>query len=91
MDSLSIFLMEIPFRENAFIANLILWIFFISVGINILNNILRIKFYKTNSKDLFFEEYVEGISYKFIPSILMSIGIIGTFYLIYMHNFLHNS
>jgi len=84
MDSLSIFLMEIPFRENAFIANLILWIFFISVGINILNNILRIKFYKTNSKDLFFEEYVEGISYKFIPSILMSIGIIGTFYLIYM-------
>jgi len=27
---------------------------------------------------------VEGISYKFVPSILMSIGIIGTFYLIYM-------
>jgi len=53
MDNLSIFLMEIPFKENEFIANLILVIFFVSLAINLVQNIFRIKFYNKNSKDVF--------------------------------------
>ena len=72
-----------PFTQNWVFPILIIGIFFASIWLNYKNNNERFNYYKNNIDNLIFDDYQNGKSFSAIPGILMSVGIIGTFYLIY--------
>jgi len=78
-----LFITIVPFTENLIFPTLISFIFIFSLIQNI--NIHNKKFneYKNNTNNLIYDDWNEPSSLTTIPSILMSIGIIGTFFLIY--------
>jgi hypothetical protein len=77
------FIFVTPFTEHALFPVTILILFILSLIAVTLKNRSKLGEYRNGQNNYIYEEWLEPISLTFIPSILMSIGIIGTFYLIY--------
>ena len=77
------FIFVTPFTEHALFPIAILTLFILSlISVNQKNR-SKLEEYRENQDNSIYEDWIEPISLTFIPGILMSIGIIGTFYLIY--------
>lgn len=77
------FIFVTPFTEHALFPIVILTLFFLSLTSVSQKNNSKLEYYRENQDTSIYEEWIEPISLTFIPGILMSVGIIGTFYLIY--------
>lgn len=77
------FFTTIPFSESPVFPILMSIIFLASLGLNIQANHYRYNHYKNNMDTLIFDDWNQAKKSVSTPGILMSIGIIGTFYLIY--------
>ncbi len=77
------FITILPFTESQIFPLLIWLIFVISLILNRINHTKRFNEYSNNTNNLIYDDWSEPQRYVSIPGILMSIGIIGTFYLIY--------
>lgn len=77
------FICFVPFTENKVFPSLIGIIFIWNLVLSIGANMSHYSEYKKNKKRLIYEDYQDPITSSSTPGILMSIGIIGTFYLIY--------
>lgn len=77
------FIFVTPFTEHALFPITILTLFILSLISVSQKNRSKLEEYRENQDQSIYEEWLEPISLTFIPGILMSIGIIGTFYLIY--------
>jgi hypothetical protein len=85
MDLLNVleFIFITPFSQNWVFPLLIIIFFFINFVLSYDKNIKRFSQYKKHINTYMLEDYEEGISSSYVSGILMSIGIIGTFFLIY--------
>ena len=72
-----------PFAENLIFPTLILGMAGFSLYFSSKKNNQRFNEYKNNIDGLIFDDYKKGKALASVPGILMSIGIIGTFFLIY--------
>lgn len=77
------FIFVTPFTEHALFPIAILTLFILSLISVSQKNRSKLEEYRENQDNSIYEDWIEPISLTFIPGILMSIGIIGTFYLIY--------
>lgn len=77
------FILVIPFEENMVFPFLMIAVFVISLLRGKIKNKQNLNTYKENKDTLIYDEYKEPISLYATSGILMSIGIVGTFYLIY--------
>ncbi len=77
------FIINIPFEQHAFFPIAMYTIFIVSLLLSIYSHIKNLREYQNNTDNLIFDDREEAISSTATPGILMSIGIIGTFYLIY--------
>lgn len=77
------FIFFTPFSQNGVFPWLIFVFFGISFSFSFFKNMSRFSEYKKNIDTYILEDYEEGISASHVSGILMSIGIIGTFFLIY--------
>ena len=77
------FIAVIPFEENLVFPLLIIGVFIVSLLLSKRKNIQSFNEYKEDMDTLIYDEYKEPIASNATSGILMSIGIIGTFYLIY--------
>jgi hypothetical protein len=77
------FITIVPFSENLIFPTLISVIFIWGLIQNMLNHKMMFKEYSSNINNLIYNDWNESKSFSAIPGILMGIGIIGTFYLIY--------
>jgi len=77
------FITIVPFTENVIFPTLISIIFIWSIIQNFISHKKRFREYSNNTNNLIYDDWNEPKSFSGTPGILMSIGIIGTFYLIY--------
>jgi hypothetical protein len=77
------FIMILPFKESMIFPLFIWLIFVVSLILNMISHKKRFNEYINNADNLIYDDWNEPQRYVSIPGILMSIGIIGTFYLIY--------
>ncbi len=77
------FIIVVPFTAHLIFPLLIICIFIFGLVQNWIKHNKRFNEYKNNKETLIYDEWNEVKPYAAIPGILMSIGIIGTFYLIY--------
>mgnify|MGYP003999525743 CR=1 FL=1 len=77
------FITVTPFEENFLFPSLISIIFLFGLFQNNLRHKNRMKRYQEHKSNLLIDDWEHPISFHMIPGILMSIGIIGTFFLIY--------
>ncbi len=77
------FLFFVPFQENIYFPIVMIFIFIVTLVGNMKEQFERLSYYKNNIPKLIFDDWKEAKSSEGIPGVLMSIGIIGTFYLIY--------
>lgn len=83
MDKIYDFIIKVPLAQSEIFTYTIYALFIFSLLAVVCINIKRLKKYKINIDTLVYDDYIDGHSFSAIPGILMSIGIIGTFYLIY--------
>jgi ABC-type transporter Mla subunit MlaD len=83
IDTVLKFILDVPLAQNEIFPYAIYGLLWISLVVVIILNYLKIEEYKKDMNNLIYDDYVDGVSLSFIPGILMSMGIIGTFYLIY--------
>ena len=83
MNKIYDFIIEVPLAQSEIFPYVIWGFFILSLFLILILNIMKIKEYKTNIDNLIYDDYLDGVSFNTTPGILMSIGIIGTFYLIY--------
>ena len=77
------FITIVPFTENVIFPTLISIIFILGLMLNLKKHMKMFKEYNDNRNNLIYDDWSEPKSFNSVPGILMSIGIIGTFYLIY--------
>ena len=77
------FITYIPFEQNFFFPSIILVIFVLSLIQNYLQHQKMFNEYSNNIDNFVLDDWLDITSFKSVAGILMSIGIIGTFYLIY--------
>ena len=77
------FITIVPFTENVIFPTLISIIFILGLMLNLKKHMKMFKEYNDNRNNLIYDDWNEPKSFNSVPGILMSIGIIGTFYLIY--------
>jgi len=77
------FILYTPFEKNIIFFSIIFSSFIVSFIMSWNNNRKRLSFYKKNIDTLLFDDYENGVASQSVAGILMSIGIIGTFFLIY--------
>lgn len=77
------FIISVPFAEHKFFPILMYTIAIISLVFSIYMHRKSLKEYRNNTDNLIFDDREEATTAASTPGILMSIGIIGTFYLIY--------
>lgn len=78
------FITTVPFDENKIFPSSISLIFIGSLILNSINHKKQLNEYSGNINNLIYDDWSEPKSFTGIPGILMSIGIVGTFYLIYV-------
>jgi len=77
------FIFIVPFKENVVFPTLIVGIFIIAVFSSWYIHKQRLNYYTNQIENIIHDDWSEEKPLYFIPGILMSIGIVGTFYLIY--------
>ena len=77
------FIIIVPFTEHKLFPILMYTIAIISLLFSIYMHMKSLKEYRNNIDNFIFDDREEAISSASTPGVLMSIGIIGTFYLIY--------
>jgi len=82
IDTLS-FIFYVPFTENIVFPSLILLIFAIALLFSWYKHKQLFGMYREQINNIIHDDRSEEQPLQFIPGILMSIGIVGTFYLIY--------